>query len=318
MTSRSGDGDDTEGAGIRDGAEEKKPARSFPGAIVDSASGLLRDAVTSRGSQVGTTLSQALAAGGKGGSTSGGAASASTSLQDANAYIGPSISDGSASGHENFRSIPGQSDARPEAFNGMTLDQFLKTDLHSTGNVFEDDIVSSKGKQAVYLFGAPESTSDNSDAQFAAVWDSNAGLGSAQAAGPVPIEDGEEVVKLLSDPNFQPDIWMGGDAQAEEPYTISQEEAQLSQWFVHEVQRNSSQKGRIQDAVDAARAARPYNEFATIFDDMERYHEDVWASIGPLVQAAREEQRAALEDSTGDGPAVRRLRMVMAHLNMPA
>ena len=316
MTEQNGNSDDAEGPGAQDVAEGEKPTRSFQKGVVNSASGLLRDAVSARGTQVGTTLSQGLAAGGKEGSISSGPASASTSLQDASAYGFPSLPRGSASGYESFRSALKQSDPRPEVFDGMTLDQFLETDPDNTGILFEDAVGSGKGKQAVYPFVVSKPTSDNHDTQFAAVWESNANLENALADEARSTEDGAEVVRLLSDPNVQPDIWTGRDAQGEGSYTISQGEAQISQWFVQEVHRDSSQKGRIEHAVEAAREARPFGEFATIFDDIESYHEDVWGYIGPLVQAAREEHSAAPESSTGDGPAVRRLRMVMAHLNL--
>lgn len=54
-------------------------------------------------------------------------------------------------------------------------------------------------------------------------------------------------------------------------------------------------------------------------DILGRYHDEVWAEISPLVQEAREELEAANEKQTclQEGPAIRRLMMVLQHLRNP-
>jgi hypothetical protein len=136
-----------------------------------------------------------------------------------------------------------------------------------------------------------------------------------QAAGGLgvgPPNDGDEVVQLLSDPTFQPELWTEGDP--EEPYIISEEEMQISQWYIQNTQVGAPRREQLQHAVAAARTGRSYEEFESIFDAIEAYHEDVWGYIRPLVEAARQERLIAEPTATGDGPAVHRLRMIVAHL----
>lgn len=54
-------------------------------------------------------------------------------------------------------------------------------------------------------------------------------------------------------------------------------------------------------------------------DILDTYHDEVWGDILPLVQEAREELKAANENWTchQDGPAIRRLKMVLQHLGSP-
>ena len=51
-------------------------------------------------------------------------------------------------------------------------------------------------------------------------------------------------------------------------------------------------------------------------DILNRYHDEVWGDTLPLIQDAREELKAANEHQTRlqDGPAIRRLKMVLQHL----
>lgn len=54
-------------------------------------------------------------------------------------------------------------------------------------------------------------------------------------------------------------------------------------------------------------------------DILDRYHDEVWGDMLPLVKEAREELKAATESQTclQDGPAIRRLKMVLQHLGHP-
>lgn len=45
----------------------------------------------------------------------------------------------------------------------------------------------------------------------------------------------------------------------------------------------------------------------------ERYHEEVWGFLGPVLEAARKEVEQGLGQD-GEGPAVRRLRMILGHM----
>ncbi len=52
-------------------------------------------------------------------------------------------------------------------------------------------------------------------------------------------------------------------------------------------------------------------------DLLNRYQDEVWGDILPLVQEAREEAKAAKEQIPEDQPATRRLRMLLKHLERP-
>jgi hypothetical protein len=48
----------------------------------------------------------------------------------------------------------------------------------------------------------------------------------------------------------------------------------------------------------------------------ERYHEEVWGFLEPVLEAARTEMESGIDGGEGgaEGPAVRRLRMVLGHM----
>lgn len=54
-------------------------------------------------------------------------------------------------------------------------------------------------------------------------------------------------------------------------------------------------------------------------DILDRYHDEVWGDMLPLVQEAREEVKAVNEGRTclQDRPAIRRLTMILQHLGNP-
>lgn len=198
----------------------------------------------------------------------------------------------------------------------MTLDQFLQSEPESHGKLFDEHQQLDKGKRAIYSNSNSDVTRDSYETQFNSAWQAGNMEKDPRFHDINSFNDGDEVVKLLSESNFQLGLWTTDDP--EEPYTITDEEIQISRWFTQKAQAGAPQREQIQKAVAAARSGRAYQEFASIFDDIESYQEDVWGYIRPLVEAAREEQHIAEPTATGDGPAVHRLRMIVAHLQAPA
>jgi hypothetical protein len=268
------------------------------------------------GNQVGATLSQALHEGGKAGSSSSVAASASNSIYQPTRGPEVAVVTGATSESHNFRSSIRPPNAPPEAFEGMTIDQFLQSEPDSQGHPGEHDQNLGKGKKPIYITHTEDVLNDGYDPNFVSAWQSGHVDMESRGQGAHPLNDGAEVVKLLSDPRFQPELWTEDDL--DEPYTITKEEMQISQWFTQKAQEGGSQLEQLQRAVAAARSGGAFHDFASIFDEIENYHEDVWGYIGPLVKAARQEQHVAATTPAEDGPAVHRLRMIVAHLRSPA
>jgi hypothetical protein len=198
----------------------------------------------------------------------------------------------------------------------MTIDQFLQSERRSQVNLFEDGQQVDKGKKAVYSSPTGDATRNSYDTLFNSAWQSGNVEKASGGPGISSLNDGDEVVKLLSDPNFQPELWM--EDNSEGLYNITEEEMQISRWFIQNTQVGAPQREQLQQAVVAARSGRAYQEFSSIFNEIESYHEDVWGYIRPLVEAARQEQKIAEPTAVGDGPAVHRLRMIVAHLQAPA
>jgi hypothetical protein len=291
-------------------------SRSFPANLASSATGLLRDTLSSNGNQVGATLSEALHDGSKAGLNTGVAASASSQAYQPTSRPEFGVATGVTSENDTFRSGIRPPNAPREAFEGITIDQFLQSDPPSQGPLLEREQQLGKGKKAIYTPHNGDVSRHSQNTDFVSAWQFGDLEKDSRGHKIDSLNDGNEVVKLLSNPSFQPEIWKEDDT--EEPYTITKEEMQISQWFTKEAQRGESQRDQIQEAMAAARNGRAFQDFASIFDEIESYHEDVWGYIGPLVEAARQELHVTEPMATGDGPAVRRLRMIVAHLQSPA
>jgi hypothetical protein len=290
-------------------------SRSFTENVASSAAGLLRDTFSSSGDHVGATLSQALQEGSKAGSSYGVAASDSSLTYQPTPRPDMPLFTGVTSENDAFRSSTRPPNAPREAFEGMTIDQFLQSEPESHGKLFNGDQKLDKGKRAVYSNSNSDVTRDSYNARFNSAWQAGNTEKDSRVHDINSLNDGDEVVKLLSDPNFQPELWTEDDR--EEPYTITDEEIQISRWFTQKAQAGASQREQLQKAVVAARSGGAYQEFASIFDEIESYQEVVWGYIRPLVEAARQEQHIAEPTAVGDGPAVHRLRMIVAHLQAP-
>lgn len=152
--------------------------------------------------------------------------------------------------------------------------------------------------------------------------------------------DGIAVVALLSDPAFTMD---------EEPNsTLDMEKARGEEQNFERLQRRKG-PARFVDALRSSNHLDLVPDFRAPWDlsnaslatqkgiherghllfsklgdvqpwiDIDRYHDEVWGDMLPLVHEAREELKAANENQSclQDGPAIRRLKMVLQHLDNP-
>ncbi|KAF6220156.1 hypothetical protein HO133_003287 [Letharia lupina] len=152
--------------------------------------------------------------------------------------------------------------------------------------------------------------------------------------------DGIAVVALLSDPAFTMD---------EEPNsTLDMEKARGEEQKFERLQRRKG-PARFVDALRSSNHLDLVPDFRAPWDlsnaslatqkgiherghlllsklgdvqpwiDIDRYHDEVWGDMLPLVHEAREELKAANENQSclQDGPAIRRLKMVLQHLDNP-
>lgn len=156
--------------------------------------------------------------------------------------------------------------------------------------------------------------------------------------------DGSAVVSLLSDPNFQPELLPteedaldSTDMDAVPPLTASEVE------IIESFRRHPSMASGTQNQphritpmslipdIDAFLAQdSPISDTAALRDSVlsnlpgaedwmavdERYHDEVWGYLRPALEAAKkeiEEQKEGIPHGQ-DGPAVRRLRMILQHM----
>lgn len=315
---------------VQSRADRKKTTTSFPDSVAKSASGLFRDTFSTNGNQAATSLSQALAHAEKGESSLTTASSAASSLQQAGVEVRPSSSKPAIIGLESFRSARTSSPFK--GFEGTTLDQFMQSGTNDADlllgdevntswknqSEYADELSSSKGKQAVYADGISDVAKDNYDLHYAEVLRRTLSSGSIDEEKGNPRPDGHAVIEMLTSPTFHPGHWLEGEWHDAKPFAVSDEDAKLARRFVQETQGVGPQQARLARAVNAAKENRSFKHFASIFDEIEYYQDDVWGYGRPLIQAAREEQQAVTDPSADDGPAVRRLRMFLAHLDVPA
>jgi hypothetical protein len=166
-------------------------------------------------------------------------------------------------------------------------------------------------------------------------------------------EDGAAVVSLLSDPSFQPDLLPDDpDQYLDGPVApLTPEELRIIDSF-----RRSAQPPPSETQLQETQSSRPITSQSLIPDidtflaqhnegDAttasatalrnsvlaslpgaeewmavdERYHEEVWGYLRPALQAAErelEEQKDSGGDQGREGPAVRRLKMILRHMQL--
>ncbi len=312
---------------------EESP-RNISGRILDSASGLLRDSLSPKSSQHPNTLAQVLCSEGKAGPST---PSASTERSNASGILeGPShLHSAGSFTHTrdafrescllNERTGAGSGDTTK----GLSLDEFMQSAQHESEVPTWQHSASAKGKQVATTSDGYHPQHEVTDADISAVWDSvtptetSTGFSGfeyvdrpsqdrVRRAAEISAADGADVVKLLQDPNAW--SWMDVPDEPEPPYTISADDMRIAQEVVHRIDKALASNPGYQSAISAARRGESFSNFSSFFDDIKDYQEEVWGYLQPIIEEAR---RETIPRSSGEkeGPATRRLRMILAHID---
>ncbi|KAL2003931.1 hypothetical protein VTN02DRAFT_1627 [Thermoascus thermophilus] len=355
-----------------------QPSSSMASRIQDSASSLLRNAISGPGGHgLAADLSQSLANGSKAGpsasrgSWAGSSSAAADTFHSHSTGAGRSVSSSAGEGAE--------LSTRPESFRsgataqgGFELDQLAQEDferghvddhLDTTRPDLED--VKGKGKRRETPFPDRDPTLQAGEdlSNFHAAWEGAAhhATTTAQSSSIPQITepsleptDGAAVVSLLSDPSFQPDLLPSSadedlDLDPVPPLTPAEIE------IINSFRRHPANQQPAETAPQPHRltarslipdidtflaqdslfppAAGAINTTAlrdTVLSHLpgaedwmaveDRYHDEVWGFLRPTLEAAKKEidEKKRNEQQGGhparDGPAVRRLRMILRHM----
>jgi hypothetical protein len=309
--------------------------------VMESAKGLLRDAINSSTKDAANAISSSLALGNK--AQSSGSSNSLSILDGAVLQARPqgSASDASGTGHvatESFRTQP-VTNSTEEQFAQFTVQDGLTSDLTR-----QDHEIPGVLEQAWH-----SSSAGTFDAQSQLI---------DQKAHQAQYDDGAEVRTLLSDPNFMPDmddLELGGlegtsvqtindlfpqNFSAEEQHAVKQLKSSLPPPPVYRPTpadhplnlrpRSDEENHAIgENLEDILSGAITPGEMSLVFGStlqknkwladwdsvLSSYADEVWRDILPVVRETKshlEEVRAG--NATLDSKAVARLRMVLAHL----
>jgi hypothetical protein len=313
------------------------PPRHISARILDSASGLLRGSFSPNSTQQANTLAQALASEGKAGP--GSSSSSNDRGTASELHRGPQAG-------QALDSLPGANNAFREpglmngsihtrsgdASGGMSLDQFMHGAQHENEVPIWQQDPTAKGKQTAPSADNYHTDLHQSEAEMSAVWDSIAlnehdqeipasnfveahGPNEVHRAAVISAVDGADVVKLLRDPNFS----VGMDMPEEQDIvcTISGEDMKIAAEIVRRIDVAMISKPGYQSAMSAVNRGEPFPRFSSFFDEIENYQDEVWGYLRPLVEEAKRETAASSLLEGEEGPATRRLRMILAHIDRP-
>ncbi|KAK3167148.1 hypothetical protein OEA41_010274 [Lepraria neglecta] len=308
---------------------------SFAGRIGASASGLLQSSFGNQSPGAFTgSLASLTADTAKGGPSNSPGTGETSSSSQAASYRGDDDAPGRSLAGESFRSGQGRggvsADCGQAAFNEFAASpQALQPDLEPTQKP-----TASSGWLPIQSFATSDQNKDPID-----TWRVSARNEEQPTSG----NDGAAVVALLSDPTVNVEeeptnSWAAeattrdhdklGDPRIEQrprksvdplapvspldlmpDFNSSWDSMQASNAF----QNSTSYEGQ--------RFSDPsFGDIQPWVDILNRYHNDVWGDMLPLVQEAREEVKAAEASPEGalqDRPALRRLGMLLKHLNQP-
>ncbi|KAJ9309615.1 hypothetical protein DTO217A2_905 [Paecilomyces variotii] len=327
--------------------------KSMASRIQDSASGLLRNAISAPGAHsLPADLAQSLANGSKAGSSAprglsaGSSAAAESSLSQGASGLGSTASE-----HGANSSVPAPFRSGVTQQGGFSLDPLAQDDFQRgvDNNFLYNDVDASdakgKGKER-----DQEASSDSDLTTFNTTWEAHyhvqeAHIPITQTPHPTILpSDGSAVVSLLSDPSFQPELLPteedpidSTDLDSAPPLTAS--EVQIIESFRRHPSMASGTQGQQQRItstslipdIDAFLAQdSPATDTAALRDSVlqnlpgagdwmaveERYHDEVWGHLRPALEAAQKEIEEKKEGAppSAEGPAVRRLRMILQHM----
>ena len=308
---------------------------SFAGRVGASASGLLRSSFgnQSPGAVTGSlaSLTADTAKGGPSNSTGTGETSSSS---QAASYRGDDDAPGRSLAGEPFRSGHGRggvsADCGQAAFNEFAASpQALQPDLEPTQKP-----TASSGWLPIQSFATADQNKDPID-----TWRVSARNEEQPTSG----NDGAAVVALLSDPTFnveeEPTNSWAAEATTRDHDKLG--DSRIEQWPHKSVDplapanhldlmpdfnsswdsMQTSNAFQNPTAYEGQRFSDPtFGDIQPWVDILNRYHNEVWGDMLPLVQEAREEVKAAEASPEGalqDRPALRRLGVLLKHLNQP-
>ncbi|ERF70213.1 hypothetical protein EPUS_00401 [Endocarpon pusillum Z07020] len=215
----------------------------------------------------------------------------------------------------------------------MSLDQFIQSTQHGSEVSIWQYSAPAKGKQVATTSDGHHPQHQVADGDISAVWDSllnNEPSTAFSVTGYVDRQsesgvhrtaeknttdgidgvDGVDVVKLLQDPNAC--LWMDIPNEPGPPYAISADDMRIAKEIVRHVDNALASEPYYKSAISAARRGESLINFSSFFDDIENYQEEVWGYLQPVIEEARRETITC--SSEEEGPATRRLRMILAHI----
>ncbi|PWY71106.1 hypothetical protein BO94DRAFT_569416 [Aspergillus sclerotioniger CBS 115572] len=324
------------------GTNERPNSPSLASRIQNSASGLARNVFSTPGSSADTA--QLLANSGKAGnSSSHSALAAAQQYRESSTSASPSTRESSISTPaETFRS---SSTVRTGGFDlpPLTEDEFQRTYGMESFSSNNDSFIS--GLNADESKGKGKGRATDSDSTNPVTSDQRALPDQPSLLS----SDGDAVVSLLSDHTFDPEFPPTADEPAEivetelSPVQLTPTEIQMIESFRRLTPpaasatpqdtsaRNLTSLSLVPDIGDflATVPSGGNSDAATLRDNVltglpgaadwltveERYHDEVWGYLRPTLEAAAKEMES--NNNTGraeEGPAVRRLKMILKHM----
>jgi hypothetical protein len=317
------------------GSPIEDSTRGIPGRIMASASGLLHDSLSPSGTQQANTLARVLASEGKAGSSTASANSGPGATD--NLHGGPIVQQGLAPVHrtsDTFRE-PALTDGRMTSGSGdvteeMSLDQFIQRsqDEHDIPTLQQSS--SGKGRAVASTPSGSSIEHQAPDAGMSRLWNSISqqaqsqtfsaknykeldGTNGTHRSFEITPTDGADVVKLLQDPNASLPIHT--PEKDDVPYIISEEDMKIAEEIVRCVDIIVASKPPHKAALSAAIRGEPFPEFSSFFDGIQNYQDEVWGYLLPLVEQAKREVVVSYASNQEEGPATRRLRMILSHID---
>ena len=323
-----------ESTSSRSSASVKESLQNITGRILDSASSLLRDSLSSDSTQQTNTLTQVLAGEGKAGPSGPSSGTAQRTASEIR---------GGRNANQRLEPLSGAKNAfrNPALVNGcvnlgsadtaesMSLDQFVHSAQYESQVPIWQQSPTVKGKQmATRLYGF-RTEQQASDAQMTAAWDCTArseprpanpsnthmeayGRNGARCTIQASTADGAEVVRLLQNPDAPP--WLDVPEEPELPYTISEEDMRIVQEILRNTDLAMASSPGYQSAILAANGGESFLKFSSFFDNIDYYQDEVWGYLRPLVEEARLENAVPSSPNEEERPATRRLRMILSHV----
>lgn len=306
---------------------------TFPQRVQSSASGLAREVVFgARASDASSVLTETLVAESKAESSAASSVQSDTSLgREAFGSSSEDLFDTSSQTYWDrlFRSPPTPREALGFDTQFEMGEAALRDDDASSHRALSEP---GRAPTAATVADGVESIQP----RFDAVWDSSKAHSEKDFRRLLDVNDGSAVVELLSDSSFQPAFSFESARDDDQLYTILAEEIGVAHEFNMLLATSMSlgeqcTDGAFETAVSQLPNQRnandnqpfrngqpvPFARMKTFFDEIENYHEDVWGFLRPYVAAARleiVERRGRDDGDISDGPAVRRLGMMLGHL----